>query len=104
LERTRLWVDDERKEFIDLWRKWHGRIMALPLIIQGNIEAVTRYEETQLEETPLEDDDKELKRLMVPRVKKGRHRHRLLDGATVAHQQRVGGATAAGSFHLPVRG
>jgi hypothetical protein len=44
--------------------------MALPLIIQGNIEAVTRYEETQLEETPLEDDDKELKRLMVPRVKK----------------------------------
>jgi hypothetical protein len=44
--------------------------MALHLILQGNIEAATRYEETQLEETPLKDDDKELKRLMVPRVKK----------------------------------
>jgi hypothetical protein len=103
LERTRLRVDDESKEFIDLWRKWHRRIMALHLILQGNIEAVTRYEETQLQETPLEDDDKELKRLMVPRVKKRAPSSPAVDGATVAHQ-RVRGATAAGSFHLPVRG
>jgi hypothetical protein len=64
--RTRPRVDDERKEFIELWRKWYARIMALRLIPGGLLEAVTRFEETQLEETPLENNDKELARLMVP--------------------------------------
>jgi hypothetical protein len=46
--RTRPRVDDERKEFIELWRKWHARIMALCLILGGNLKAAKRFEETQL--------------------------------------------------------
>jgi hypothetical protein len=42
-------VDDERKEFIELWKKWHARIMALCLILRGNLKAAKRFEETQLD-------------------------------------------------------